>query len=395
MLKIEVVDNETALGKCVDDWSQLAAAATPMQSPAWLRAWWHAHQTPQDRLAVVLLRDTLGAVVGLAPWYQSTSLATGTTLRFLGSGRACSDFQTVLCRSDMQGEVIGHLCDWLSRRPAHSSHAPCPTSPRWDLIDLEGLSANHPVMDAFLIAMRERGHMSHFRSSESTWRIDLAGGWQGFLSRQSKTQRSQTRNLVNRFDKSSDLNLQIASELNAQSDSIIETLMELHAMRWRAAGGQGCFAQPAMKNFFTDAMRTMIATGQAEIVVLRRNEQPLAAQALLVQAGQFYMYQSGRDPAEDAQRVGRIANLVTLRWMCERGATFIDYLRGDESYKSRMRAEPAASHRVRIVARANFPELRHKIWLACRVVKTRWQDRKPSVIATQDDEVAETTSTLT
>lgn len=372
MSTLEVIDCEATVQQLRGQWSRLAAGATPMQSPEWMLAWWRAQKTSQDRLAIITVRSSTGELIGLLPWYRQTRLALGTTLRFLGAGRAASDYQTVLCQSGTEEVVVDTLAQWLCGQ-LRCPEAAGRTAPalRWDLLDLEGVSAGDAKMQTLLDKLAARGHVTHFRPTESTWRIDLSGGWDGFMSRQSKTQRSQTRNFVNRFDKSDDLRLRVASEELPHADALVAALIELHQLRWQAVGVEGTFTDPRMKSFFQEAMREMIAGGLANVVVLERSGRPVAAQAWLVQGGSIYAYQSGRDPAEDANRVGRIANSVALRWACAQGFQAIDYLRGDEGYKAKMRAEPTPSYRVRVVARASVPVLRHKLWLACREAKSR------------------------
>ena len=390
MAKIEVIDNESALRQLSAQWNELSAAATPMQSPAWMLAWWDAYRAPQNRLYVLAARGDDGKLIGLVPWYQQTSLTLGTTLRFLGSGRACSDFQTILCNSADQTSVVASVVDWLSQVNRVPATSTAHKSQRWDLLDLEGVSSGDAVMQSFIDGMAARGHVTHRRPTENTWRLDVSGGWQGYLSRQSKTQRSQARNFINRFEKNAELTMRFSSEQPQHAEPMITALIELHQRRWQAVGQPGCFADPRMSAFFENAIREMLAQGQAEITLLERNGQPVAGHVWLTQSDALYMYQSGREPQEEPNRVGTIANALVIRWASENGFQMIDFLRGDEPYKAKLRAEPTLSHRVRVVARANFSELRHKVWLACRGLKSRLQElRKPNTNPPVNKEAAE------
>lgn len=59
-------------------------------------------------------------------------------------------------------------------------------------------------------------------------------------------------------------------------------------------------------------MLTMIESGMAEILLLVREGRVVAANAWLVQNHIGFGYQCGRDPEEDAHRVGRIIQSVAL-----------------------------------------------------------------------------------
>lgn len=369
MTTLEIIEDEVAFQQLAGDWQRLNDCS-PMQAFTWLNAWWQACKTPQDRLSILVVRqEDDSTVIGIVPWYRRSNVALGSTLRFLGDGRACSDFQTFLCQPNCRDEVLATVVAWLSGQGSASAH--------WDLLDLEGISINDPLMNAFAEAMSARGHVTHQRDTEHTWRLDISGGWDGFLAGQSKTQRNQSRNFVNRFDKS-DLQLRFASEEPDRVDLMSQELMRLHALRWQAVGLDGCFATSTMKEFFAHVMSAMVVQGVADISMLERDGRPIAANAWLIQDRTLYAYQCGRDPAEDSNRVGRIMQAVSVRWACQRGFEAIDFLRGDEVYKSQMHAQPTLCQRRRIVARAPLPQLRHNLWLACRDVKSRFdQLRKP------------------
>ena len=357
MSKIDVIENLSDLTGLADQWKQLALPS-PMQSPEWLLAWWEAFHTSQDKLHVLTVRDAAGQLIGLAPWYRREGFASGTTLRFLGDGRACSDFQSLLCRAGQETQVTTAIIQWLTND--HSAH--------WDLLDLEGLSAADPVMNEFQNAMNSRGHVTHVRQTLNTWRISLEGGMDGVYANFSKTQGRQLRNYLNRFDKG-DFALRRASEERDESDFFIAEVVRLHQANWNSLGQPGCFATKEFRTFFETAMRAMLDRHMAEIILLERAGKVVAANAWLVQNNIGFGYQCGRDPEEDAHRVGRILQSVALRDNCRQGLVAFDFLRGDEEYKQQMRAVPTVCQRLRVVARARMSELRHTIWATCREVR--------------------------
>lgn len=174
--------------------------------------------------------------------------------------------------------MVRTVTQWLSRTDGRADSRVAVPATKWHLLDFDGVSDSDVVMKTFVRTMAELGHVTHLRPAECTWQLDLTGGWDGFLSRQSRTQRTQARNFVNRFDKSSDLRLQIASQSGPQVDSMIAALMNLHQERWRAVGVEGSFTDARMRSFFESAMREMVARGSAEILSLERNGRPIVVQ---------------------------------------------------------------------------------------------------------------------
>ncbi len=358
MSRIDVIENVSDLRSLSAQWKQLNLPS-PMQSPEWLLAWWESFQTSNDALHVITVRNDSQELIGLAPWYRREGFASGSTMRFLGDGRACSDFQSLLCRAGHETEVLTEIIQWLT-----NDHAS-----RWDLLDLEGISASDPVMTEFQQAMSDRGHVTHVRQTLNTWRLSLEGGMDGVYKYFSKTQSRQLRNLINRFDKG-DFALRHASQENDKVEYFISEVIRLHQLNWVSAGQPGCFASSQFRTFFESAMREMLAKDMAEILLLEREGRVVAANAWLVQNNIGFGYQCGRDPAEDAHRVGRIIQSVALRDNCQQGLVAFDFLRGDEQYKQQLRAVPTACQRLRVVARARMSELRHTIWATCREVRS-------------------------
>ncbi len=208
MSSIEVIENVADLTRLTAEWKELALPS-PMQSPEWLLAWWDAFRTSQDTLHVVAIRNEDKLLIGLVPWYRREGFASGATLRFLGDGRACSDFQSLLCRTGHEPAVVASLIQWLSNDRAV----------RWDLLDLEGLSAADPVMREFQNVMSARGHVTHIRQTLNTWRISLQGGLDALYANFSKTQARQLRNFLNRFDKGEYALYRASAELDRKSSS--------------------------------------------------------------------------------------------------------------------------------------------------------------------------------
>ncbi len=253
------------------EWDQLVSPS-PMQSHAWLFAWWKAFSpspsssSPNMSLHIMEMRDEYGRLFAIVPWYRKATLAGGTTLSFLGGMRTCSDFQSIICREGWQNVASDTLIQWLEGRymdgwtGGNQSH--------WDLLDLEGVSSGDPVMNRFIETLNARGHIVHRASQQNTWRMDLGASWKDFLASQSKSQSSQLRNFINRFEKSSDYTFLRARDHQDQVDYYIATLIDLHQSRWKAEEHSGCFGQQSMRDFFTNAMRSLISTGTADIALL-------------------------------------------------------------------------------------------------------------------------------
>ncbi len=357
-LQLKVVGDPQTLAPYLAFWQ--AHAATPLQGPEWLMAWWKAFENHNASLSVLTVQTPQGEILGLAPLYVRNHWTDGKTLRFLGSGRACTDFQTLLSAPGREAEVGTRIGQWLVAEQAQLS---------WGMLELEGIRAEDTAIVALVEALQQAHWQAYPVQLESTWRLDLSGGWQGYLDGLSRTQRSQTRNLVNRFDKNANWVLRIV-ETPAELPDALRHCMELHQKRWTAVGQPGCFADPRFTKFIEQACQQLVQSRRVRLALFEDQGVPVACHLYLLDAaGNRYMYQSARDPARSADRVGQILNALEVRQATAEGVDFIDFLRGDETYKRRLGAVAADCLRVRVVAPRLVPRVRHGLRVLGRSVK--------------------------
>ncbi len=357
-LQLKVVSDPQQLAPYLPFWQ--AHAATPLQGPEWLMAWWTAFENHNALLNILIVQTAQGQIIGLAPLYVRNHWTDGKTLRFLGSGRACTDFQTLLSAPGREEEVGAFIGHWLVASQSELN---------WGMLELEGIRSNDAAVVALVEALQHTHCRAYPTQLESTWRLDLSGGWQGYLDGLSRTQRSQTRNLVNRFDKNADWSLRIVDTQNELGDAL-QHCMDLHQKRWTAVGEPGCFADPRFTNFVQHACQQLVQSQRVRLALIEDQGVPIACHIYLLDAaGNRYMYQSARDPARSAERVGQILNALEVRLATAEGVEFIDYLRGDETYKRRLGAAPADCLRIRVVAPRLVPRVRHGLRVLGRSVK--------------------------
>lgn len=344
---LDVIQSSTALEPYLSAWTELAP--TPLQSPDWLLSWWDAFQSANARLSVLCITHE-DQCIGLAPFFIRDSWVAGKSIRFLGSGRACTDFQTILSHPGYEQEVADAVADWLLDSNAQVA---------WESVDLEGSIGTSQTLEFLMQRLRQFGCTTQRRELERTWRLDMDGGWDGFMQRLSKNHRKQNRNLINRLDKQDQLSFRFETQADRIQDAL-EVCMDLHQKHWTSQGEPGCFSDPRFVQFLQNACQRFAEREQVAISILEIEGHPVASQLFLLDdQDNWFVYQSGRDPAFDEARVGRILNLASIRHAGQLGVKSIDYLRGDEVYKSRLRAEPSECLLLRAVPPTKIPQLRH------------------------------------
>ncbi len=357
--RLHVIDQANALQpEVLGFWRE--HAPSPMQSPEWLLAWWSAFQSPNSRLCIAIVRDEHEQVIGLAPLHVRDNWTLGRCLRFLGSGRACSDFQSLLTSPSQESTVAQAVGRWLLSLQRNE---------RWSFVELEGITENDASVNSLTTTLKQEFCLCNTIALENTWRLDLRGGWEGFLAGLSKTQRKQTRNFINRFDKNEDLTVRFVND-SSQVPEALRQCIELHQQRWQAQGKSGCFKDERFRKFVESGCEGLAKDGRIRVGLLEDKGQPIASHLYLVDsAGNWYQYQSGRDPNRESERIGNILNVIAVRHACANGVKFIDYLRGNEIYKERLGAVAAKCLRTRLVAPTWLPRVRHHLWEFGREVK--------------------------
>jgi CelD/BcsL family acetyltransferase involved in cellulose biosynthesis len=339
--------DEIALG-----WDRLAGDV-PFRRREWLETWWRHYQQSGMELFIVVLRDADGELVGLAPWHLKRSPLAGRALCFLGSGEVCSDYLTVLAAPGQEQLVARRLAEWLGGESREL----------WDLIELDGIELEDPLVHAMSEDLAAQGCNVHRRERLGAWRLELPADWKSYLARLSKSRRGGVRTLEKRHFETGRALLRTAQS-EAEVARGLAILHELHQRRRASLGDAGCFASPRFARFLAEAAERFHELGQLRLQWIELDGRPVAAEFDLNSADTIYHYQSGIDPDAMQDKPGWLVQIGALRTAIAEGFRWFDFLRGDEPYKSWWRAERRSLFEVRIVARRRSARLRHRAWIA-------------------------------
>ncbi len=347
-------------------WDRLAAGV-PFRTWTWLSHWWRHYgssasgQSP--RLMVLGVFDQADVLVGAAPWCLESSGPWGEVIRWLGSGEVCSDYVSVLCRPDVQGQVVETIADYLAESDRAAGRGPA-----WDLLELSGVDAEDAIADGLIRRLAERGNVVHRRPAPSCWRVGLPATWDGYLAHLSKGHRKQLRRCERDFFDTGRAVLHTVQRLD-ELPRAVDLLIDLHQRRRRSLGQPGCFSSPRFAAFHREVMPDLLREGHLQLHWLELDGCPVAAEYHLAGNGVVYAYQSGVDPDALADEPGRLMTLAVLRRAIRQGYRAFDFLRGDEPYKAHFGAAPRPMLTLHAVADRPSARLRHNFWLAGANVK--------------------------
>jgi hypothetical protein len=165
-----------------DGWSSLCVES-PFMTFHWLHSWWK-RMVSKDDLYTVTVRNPAGEIELLAPFYLHHSRTRGKEIRFLGSGRICSDYATFPYRcSKSAKQATEALSRWLMEQND------------WDCMNLEGSATTDPLVACFLGSLQDAGHQIVQREEESFWRLELSESFDQFLATRNKKIRQKIRKI--------------------------------------------------------------------------------------------------------------------------------------------------------------------------------------------------------
>jgi len=284
MAVIKDIDELNLIG---EQWDEFAV--DPMSGFDWNAAWWDAFQSTGE--LHVLKFERGGKLIGIGPFYLDRWFGL-RRLRFLGSGKTCSDYVDLICRPEDQTLLDGLLAQYL-------------------------------------------------RSQK-----EFVSGSGGFLRR-------KIRKAEKRLNSGEFVLRSTAADLDV--DDAFKIFQELHIERYLAKGESGAFDDPNFGPFLRAALHRLCDKRQAEIVTVEHLGTPVGAQILLVAETGYQYYQSGYSTEHLKSEPGYMMFTATLKQAIAQGHETFDFLRGNEAYKAKWGAVSGNHKKLRLISRRVIP----------------------------------------
>lgn len=337
------------------DWNRLTDDS-PFRQWEWLSAWCETFGAERE-LMVLLVHNESNDLVAIAPWYVHQSKTRGRVVRFLGDGKACSDYMSILVDEKDAVDAVAAIGRWMAASGRGENGPSC----KWNVLDFDGVVQADPTLSALMNAIGVESDVLE-SPCEHTWVVPLQSSWDEYLAARGKRRRNMLRKITKNFIASERAEIQFV-ETEADYQEFLTSLIRLHTMRRQDLGCDGCFAHDRFADFLTKATRRLFDVGKLWMTQLKIDGE-VAANAVGVRDGNtLYLYQCGFDPKFSECRPGWIQNIFTLQKAIEEGIESIDFLRGDELYKSQLGGEPTTLVRLRVSAPTVVAKVRNTIAL--------------------------------
>jgi len=333
---LERLDRGRALS-LAGEWDHLVAesgSGSAFLSWAWVGAWLDTLGRDAD-LEIVSARDPLdGNLLGVAPFFVQEHRRAGIgyrTLRVVGNGPAAPDHLDMPVLADRVDEIAPLLWEAVDRNR------------RWDVVDLDGVSATGALARTIL---RRTGDRDEVEPIPCPY-LPLDGGWEAVQARMSRGH----RNNIERYRRKLDAEADGVSERLVVSERDLELTMsrlaDMHQAVRSDHGERGAFADAQVVAFHREVARRMLAAGRLRLWRLDVGGRTIAAIHCFRYADTVAFYTTGFDAAWSSYGPGRRIMATAIRGAIDDGATEFDFLRGDESYKGSWGVEVRHDFRIR------------------------------------------------
>lgn len=348
---IKASDQLLAIREQIDTISQ-----NPFLKSTWMIPWIETICDDQCRLNFLVFKDDDSKVIGFAPLVIRNSLKRGRHFAFVGSGKCCADYMTFPAVAGFESQVANESARWLSENEE-----------LWDRIELDGVTATDTTMNMFAACFEEIGNTVEAEEILPSFRMPLPGSWDEVLSSLSKNSRKKYRRQARSLE--GKVQLHQATDVSSLKEGM-QILERLHTARWNSLGEGGCFASPGFGEFLDAMAKEKLATGTLSLIWLTLEGEPIAADIGYDTGDGMFTYQGGISPGHLDCEPGRAIIKAQIETAIERGATFIDFLRGDEPYKSRFNTQRIENVRHVIVGRGTRARMIQSVLTIGRALKS-------------------------
>ncbi len=299
----------------------------------WLFTWWESFATPEDQLAIATVQH--GAeVLAIAPMYlqeREGLVRTERRLRLLGDRSVGSDFLDWIVPWPDEQRLTAVLLDAMLAEFG-----------RGVVYDLLDVAADSAVARRVVPLLSDKGWVVKQAVRYHCPYLQLPPTVEEFEKRLSPRTRESLRRKLRKLGNSGRWELWHGGKEIALEDAL-RLLWVLHDRRWEGREGDST-RREGFREFHARLLNRM--REEAQLVLLRLDGRPIAAQYNFRYLDKLYQYQSGFDPEFAALSPGMVLMLLVLREAIEDSVAWFEMLRGEEGYKGHFARSRRITYRV-------------------------------------------------
>jgi len=333
-IRVECIQETAQFKQLKCDWNLLVESSIhpqPFLLWEWIFTWWEVYAKSSYKLTILAVYDDT-KLVALAPFYVDNShLLLKGRLRMLGEGEAFEDevvshYPDVIALQGYREPVVSALVDYLLD---HESE--------WNFGQFRFMLGNSVLND---MQRQLAAHYDHYTvSSSQSYAIELPKTPEEYVASLSRSMRKQFRSRLNRMEKSGEIKILSAHELDHPHEAL-DILERLHRARWETRSASCIFDSISFKTFHKTLLNRFLDQGIIDIRVMYHNDEPVAAVHNFNFNKRCYSYQSGFKSGDDKRFSPMVVfDILEIQALVSAGYIQYDYLsaEGDGSYKEKFK----------------------------------------------------------
>jgi CelD/BcsL family acetyltransferase involved in cellulose biosynthesis len=313
-------------GLC-DEWTDLfisSGSNNVFLTYEWMSEWW-SQFGGKSELFVITVRNSEGAVIGLAPLCIERTMFGGfgpRVLQFLGCRFVGSDQLDVLAQPGLEEAVADQVVSAILGRQRDWSYI------RFDDLAVNGVVIGH-IREKLTLAGMSEIKINSTICPFTTLPASVEEYQAGLAQRVRHTFRNRTSALDRQGATEYKCLLEGPELVHGYSE-----LMRLHQERFRSEGKTSMFLGAAIQKFHAAVLSRLAKRHWVRLYLVQTGGTAVAALYGFVTGNRFQFYQSGMDPAWSKFSVGTVIMGKTINDAINSGCREFDFLRGNETYKS-------------------------------------------------------------
>jgi CelD/BcsL family acetyltransferase involved in cellulose biosynthesis len=292
-------------------WRKLLAVCSTNHiflTPQWQKAWWQIFGDGSELMLLSVYKGT--DLVGIVPLMR-----LGKKISFVGSSDVC-DYMDFIVHRGQEATVFSHLLDCLEPM-------------EWDTIDLRSLLPDSLGLSYFAPLAKRKNYLVEVTREDVSPQLMLPSNWEKYLSQLKGKDRRELRRKLRRLDQTKSTRFYTVTEKEQMHQSL-EDFFELFKL---SEGTKAKFMTTKMRRFFNTMVYSLAEEGNIRLSFLDVEGVRVASTICFDYEHEFYLYNSGYNPAYASFSVGLILKVFCLRDGIFEGKKRFDFLRGAEPYK--------------------------------------------------------------
>ena len=332
---VQLVADLGAFDALEDEWRDLVARAgltLPFRTFEWNAAWWRAFAEDRsgvrDELALRVVRDAAGVLIGIAPLVLTSRPARGPfrarALHFFGADPNITEIRGLVCAPQDEARVTRALWEQLTTQAR-----------TWDWMVWAGIQ---PDSDAAQEIGRH-GSVEWTRTIPD-YVLPLAPTFDELRAGLPRNLKESLRKCYNSLKRDGHELDFIALEGWPEAEAELATFFDLHARRAGVTDsvqhGDVFHSAPA-KKFLIDVCRRFAERDRLRVFALRIAGRTVAVRIGFLAADSLYLYYSGYDPAWGQYPVMTTCVAEAIKWATTHGLATVNLSSGNDVSKTRWR----------------------------------------------------------